>query len=444
MIVIENPYLVEDEEYAYLKAKINVSEDTSSAYMELEKELPKTHWRFYENYPPIEWKTDKGDLWFSVPKKYAEYLCPERSDAFVVAMLWYAIQTHSDIECAAPLSEKLYFGITELLMPAVCKGKYKPIHIIAETRNENLNKGKAVGTGMSCGVDSIYSLEKYTSSDIPESYKLTCLTYFNMGAIFHPNTATNERHSIKDFYDITDKMSEEKIYNANKVAEMANMPLISMKSNLDRDYYRGAYGYTGVYRNCAMVLAAQKFFGRYYCSSAGWPEFFDLSLDEGSEHYETLLCDAFSTESCQFIISDYATRFEKTELISHSKYAMNYLDVCFNFNNCGTCSKCLRTLITLDLLGQIDKFNKVFDVAEYKQNKEKAYVWLLETKDLDMRDDNAVFARDIYDVAKSQNAIPPKATNLYHKRINKRKIRNCIQAIKSGAKYILIKIHLYK
>ena len=129
-------------------------------------------------------------------------------------------------------------------------------------------------------------------------------------------------------------MSEEKRENARQVAKQVGMPLVYVKSNLDSDYYRGAYGHTGVYRNCAMVLSLQGLFSVYYNSSGGWPGFFDLTLTEGSQHYEALLCQSLSTESLSFILSDYATRVEKTITISDNKLAQQYLDVCFCFNSC--------------------------------------------------------------------------------------------------------------
>jgi hypothetical protein len=157
-----------------------------------------------------------------------------------------------------------------------------------------------------------------------------------MGAIFHPNREEEKEYSLREFYDITDRMSEEKRENARQVASQSGLPLVYVKSNLDRDYYRGAYGHTAVYRNCAMALSLQGLFSVYINSSGGWPGFFDLTLTEGSEHYEELLCSCFSTESLSFILSDYETRVEKTSAIADNELAQKYLDVCFCFNNCGS------------------------------------------------------------------------------------------------------------
>jgi hypothetical protein len=403
MISIGKPYVFRKDGSAFLKAPVRVSEDTATRYMDLEKKLRKVHWRLKENYPPAQWEEKDAGLWFSVPEEYAEGLCCEQADAFVVAMLWYAMQTGSDIRCEAPISEQLAFSIRNFLIPALCKEEkgYRRIRLDCTTTDVPYPTKDKVGTGMSCGVDSLYTLKMY-SEDVPEKFRLTHLAYFNMGAIFHPDD-TRKTYSLEEFYRKTDKMSDEKCENAYQVASRAGLPLIYVQSNLDKDYYRGAYGYTAVYRNCACVLALQGLFGKYYCSSAGWPDYYDPSLSEGSEHYESLLCTALSTESLRFILSDYATRIEKTKALADWDIAQDYLDVCFHFNNCGKCAKCYRTLVTLDILGKVDSFGKVFRVREYRENRKKAYGWLLNTRLGDEKDDNAVFARDIYHLAKEKN-----------------------------------------
>ncbi len=389
---------------AVLIAEVKISDDTSMKYKNLKKNMHKVHWRLEENYPPKEWNEKEFGLWFAVDEKYASYLCYETADAFVTALLWYAMATGSDIVSETKVSEKLLFSINNLLIPALCKESkgYNRISVKAPISREDYNMYSGVGTGMSCGIDSIYTLKKYQNHPI-ETFQLTHLTYFNNGAIFHPNSSKKQKYSLSEFYNVTDSMSKEKINNSLMVANECNLPLVTVESNIDKDFYRGAYGYTAVYRNCACVLSLQKLFKTYFCSSAGWPDYFDLTLSEGSEHYELLLCQCLSTESCNFIISDFETRVFKTKELSTYSAAMNHLDVCFNFENCGHCVKCYRTLITLDLLGNLDNFNKVFDVNKYKSNRNKAYGWLLYARLGNDKDDNAVFARDIYNLAKQKN-----------------------------------------
>ena len=415
MIRINKPFVYDDGKYAYLKAKIEITEDTSTAYLEASKIIKKVHWRTSENYPPVEWLSEDSGLWFAVPVEYKNYLCADRGDAFVVAMLWYAMITGSDIESVAPMSERMVFHITRYLIPALCtqENGYRRIHISGPTTDLPYQNIGGVGTGMSCGIDSFYTLHEYTRDDTPVKYRLTHLCYFNMGAIFHPNTSEDKNYSLKEFYEITDRMSEDKRENARQVAEQSGNSFVYVKSNLDSDYYRGAYGHTGVYRNCAMALSLQGLFSVYYNSSGGWPGYFDLTLTEGSQHYEALLCNCFSTESLSFILSDNVTRVEKTIAIADDKLAQKYLDVCFCFNSCGKCTKCIRTLVTLDIIDKVDQFGKIFDIDYFKKHRAEAYFEILKTKDGDAKSDNAVFAKDLYRLAKQKRKIPKEAIKRY-------------------------------
>lgn len=408
MIRIGHPYVFVDGDYAFLKAPISISTDTSDAYIRASRRIKKVHWRVSENYPPIEWEENGAGLWFSVPVEFKDYLCIGRSDAFVVAFLWYAMVTGSDIESEAPMSEKMVFSIKHYLIPALCTAEngYRRINILGPTTNVPYPNSGGVGTGMSCGVDSFYSLQVYSQESIPLSFRLTHLTYFNMGAIFHPNRSEKKEYSLEEFYETTDRMSDEKRENARQVSEKSGLPLVYVKSNLDKDYYRGAYGHTGVYRNCAMALSVQGLFSVYYNSSGGWPGYFDLTLTEGSQHYEALLCTCLSTESLSFFLSDYATRVEKTIAIADNELAQKYLDVCFCFNNCGRCSKCFRTLVTLEIIGKLDKFSQVFDIQQFKKERSEAYYQILKVKDGDAKNDESVFAKDLYRLALLNNCIP--------------------------------------
>lgn len=444
MITIGKPYIYEDGEYAYLKAPIRITKDTSKAYMALQDTFKRVHWRLYENYPPVEWQSDDSGLWFAVPKEYEPYLCADRGDAFVVALIWYAMVTGSDIKSEVSVSSQLAFSIQHLLIPALMKeekGYSRHINLICETTTDIYSNNVGVGTGMSCGVDSLYTMQLYSNDNMPSEYKLTHLAYFNMGAIFHPDRATKIVYSMKEFYETTDRMSELKRENAQQVANLAHLPLLYIKSNMDSDYFRGAYGDTAVYRNCACVLALSKLFGKYYCSSAGWPEYFNLNLDQGSEHYESLLCTAFSTENTQFILSDYDSRLYKTIALADNEMAQMYLDVCFRFNSCGTCAKCYRTLVTLDVIGKLDNFKSVFDVEKFRQNRVDAYAWLLRTKDGNINDDNVVFAIDIFNYAMSHNfEIPREAFGKYYEWKNRNTIFGKLKSsVKKVARHLLSK-----
>jgi len=66
-----------------------------------------------------------NNVWFEVDKKYGKYLCYERSDAFVIGVLNYAMRNGHDIKCETPMGEELKYQITTYLIDAVFKGSKK-------------------------------------------------------------------------------------------------------------------------------------------------------------------------------------------------------------------------------------------------------------------------------------------------------------------------------
>ena len=70
MIRIGQPFVYDEGEYAYLKAKIEISDGIAAAYLAASKVIKKVHWRTSENYPPVEWLNDNSGLWFAVPIEY--------------------------------------------------------------------------------------------------------------------------------------------------------------------------------------------------------------------------------------------------------------------------------------------------------------------------------------------------------------------------------------
>ena len=55
-------------------------------------------------------KTDK--LWYEVENKFEKYLCYERADCFLVAILLFAMEHKEDIKIlGTPVTSKLFFNI---------------------------------------------------------------------------------------------------------------------------------------------------------------------------------------------------------------------------------------------------------------------------------------------------------------------------------------------
>lgn len=64
---------------------------------------------------------NRNTIWFEVRREYGEYLCWERSDAFVIGLLNYAMRNGHDITCEAPMGEDLHYQITTYLIEAIAK-----------------------------------------------------------------------------------------------------------------------------------------------------------------------------------------------------------------------------------------------------------------------------------------------------------------------------------
>ena len=68
---------------------------------------------------PITLEGKRQEAWFSVETQYGQYLVDDRLDAFVVGFLTTAMRLGEDIVCQAPISRRLYYQLTEYLIPAM-------------------------------------------------------------------------------------------------------------------------------------------------------------------------------------------------------------------------------------------------------------------------------------------------------------------------------------
>ena len=309
-------------------------------------------------------------IWFEVDKKYGEYLCTERSDAYVIGLLNYALRNHEDIECEVPVTDELLYNINTILIPSLVKYAKSFVKIeVRAPKAEPLKKGFAVGTGCSCGVDSFSSIVRHIESDY-RSLDITHLCLNNVGAF-------NECYENYG----PEKVKEERYKITRDVAKELNLDLIETDSNfasvIPQNHFR-----THTYSSTFAIYMLQKLWKVYYYASSGH-DFNEFSLNDNDENsaalYELLSLQCFSIDGLK-IYSDCGemTRMEKLKSIVDFPVAHKYLHVCLKQpTNCtSSCSKCKRTLLSLEALGKLDSFNQVFDVDYYKNNKKDYYKWL--------------------------------------------------------------------
>lgn len=333
--------------------------------------------------PRVEWMTDRArlvtridspqypeprDLWFEVDREYGKFLCSERSDAFLVGMLRYAMSFGYDIHCESPISEELLYNVRTYLIPAlskVCDAIY-PVKIEAPLAEGTLPSAGAVGTGISCGIDSLHVLCHHAASEYP-SMKLTHLVLNNVGA-----------------YQEGSKQFSWQVRHAQALADEYGFTLVRTNSNYVDAFPANHQGlrWTHTYANAFCVLALQKFWRTFYYGSSGYDlSGFSLNKVEKGDCalYDLLSLQVFSTRGLSFFSEGAAkTRFEKTIDVANYVPAKKYLHVCTRDDGpcCNTCEKCCRTIMTLDAIGKLDEFKAIFDVAYYRRNRAWYLNWM--------------------------------------------------------------------
>jgi len=309
-------------------------------------------------------------LWFEVSSEYEKYLCYERSDAFLVGTLPWAMRNNHDITCVAPVTEELLYNLNHHLLPILSKTDKKcyPTRIIAPITSTVLENHGGVGTGMSCGVDSFHAVLSHYKTE-NESPSLTHLCINNTGSF--------EAGGNYIGYGV-DKSRQEVYDRARKVAELLGLPLIESDSNI-YDVFKifvNAHTYTSIFA----ALCLQKLWKTYFFGSGF--EYSDFSLEnhlnKDTAWYDLLLLNCFSTRSLRFY-SDGAckNRIEKTVFISDFPIVQKYLHVChWKGYNCGVCRKCRRTMMQLDIYGKLDDFAESFPITYYRENFNSYLLWL--------------------------------------------------------------------
>ena len=291
-------------------------------------------------------------LWFGVEEAQEEYLCAQRSDAFVMALLLTAMRGGHDMECVTPMSERLHYQLENFLIPSlVAAGKqYRPMKIHAPLTSEKVANKGAVGTAFSGGVDSLYTVMTH-GKDSP--YPLTHVTNFNLGVFEGPG-----------YHQAFQKACA----NAKTFAHEMGLAFVGLDSNIYEvlpERYLDVFSF----RLLAGALALQGLCSVYlFSSSHDFGHFqFDLRV---SSTFDLLNVHCTQTESMTVYSAGGArTRNEKIRALKDWAPAHRWLHFCIfgtpGTKNCGKCKKCNRDMTALYALGAIDKFGAVIDLPAF-------------------------------------------------------------------------------
>ena len=160
-------------------------------------------------------------IWYEVDKNYSKFLCNELSDSFLISIIYYAMTSGQDIYCDAPVTEALLHNINEIIIPVLVANdnKLERIRVISSVYMHSI-EGEEVGTGISLGVDSMYTISQYINSQYYIS-KLSYLLNVNMVGIIG---------TYEDGY--TSDTLNEHHQNVLKAAKELKLPIIFMDSNI--------------------------------------------------------------------------------------------------------------------------------------------------------------------------------------------------------------------
>ena len=315
------------------------------------------------------------ELWLEVDRRYGEFLCFERSDAFVVALFHWAVSRGHDIRCEAPVTRELYYKINDEFSPmvALTNRGTRQIRLTAPLAGAIPKvKGpkKFAGASGSCGIDALWSLKMnlHESGCSDDSLDITHLVCMQLHVPNDDDTPETCRQTFDAICANAKSLCKEieRMYNRE-------LEVIEVRSNFDNQCLPGLTATKFVsYGPAFAAYALQKLFSCYYLSSGYSIREFNLKdefVHGESAAYELILCPFYSIGEMQLLSSGSSrTRIQKVEDICDWEPAFKHLSVCMRnvsgrrLNCTSLCTKCPRTILEIMAVGELEKFGAVFDV----------------------------------------------------------------------------------
>ncbi|MCL1987542.1 MAG: DUF5082 domain-containing protein [Firmicutes bacterium] len=321
---------------------------------------------------PVEVDETNFDVYVEVENQHQKYFVTDRADAILIGIVHMAMRQNHDIYSELPITGELLYNLNNILIPMLTK--YDPtltkIKINASPINEPVQNFGGVGTGLSIGADGLTTITQYHNHPI-ESMRLTHFLCFSNGAF--------GGYFQESGWDLQASLIYEKDLN---LAKDLGLPVIMVNTNLSK-LVRLKTDLWGNFLSSHYIFSVGKLFQKYYYSSSAWDYSQFMLYTTGnfdSDHYSLLFNKCVNTNKNVTILSGGGelTRFEKMVMISKNPLAKKYLHSCLmQAFNCGQCSKCRRNLLALDALNLLDEFAEVFDIEQYRHNREEYIHYLI-------------------------------------------------------------------
>lgn len=294
---------------------------------------------------------------------YKDKFCTERADAFLVAILPH-LMAHSKREkptqvyTELPISEKLYYNLTEIYLPALVNFTdiYNPIELHTEISDEEIENEGAVGTGISGGVDSFYTLVTHVGHKCKD-YALTHGVYINF------NAANNFKGDIFTRND------------PEIICKKYGIKYMYLESNF-LSLYGKVTDVTNIFMVTSVALAMQKLFKVYLISGAY--DFSHFAWDaHNASNFDIVSVNCLGTENLDFVLTGCdRKRVDKVKRIADDPIVKKHLFICstpVHDKNCSRCAKCTQTMLEYYVNGDREKAKYLFNWKYFDRNP--AYYW---------------------------------------------------------------------
>ena len=354
-------------------------------------------------------------MYFEVDDEYKTYLCEDNANAFLVALLPFIVKHNYNVIVKDKISSRLYYQITTYLLPLLCESfNKKPINITCDLTDKKYN-GKAVGTSISCGVDSFYTLFKHNNLK-DKTKNITHLCFFNAGS-----NGDFGGEEARELY-------KKRVNKIERFCKKYKYPLIKVDSNMN-ELIMMRHEKRHTFTTLACVYVFEKLFNTYYFPSG--LSFNNSHIDEiDTAYYDILNVECLSNENILFYCSGLeVTRMKKIEFISNFKETYKWLNVCVGTKewcNCTKCHKCLRTITALESIKKLDNYSSVFDLGYYYKNRKKLLSNLIRENRNRLE---GVFSKEIINSYKKNNVKIPFISYILSYRITKKNIKDFIKKI---------------
>ena len=165
-------------------------------------------------------------IWFATQAENKAMLSAENYDPFFLVPLYLAMYHKQDLHICGKVSKRLYKNVMSYIQVILCEfsNRLSKVNVIVDGFLDAClvaeGGGDIIGTGISCGVDSLCTIYDHFIREDDKDYKINALFLFNCGThgdFENPNTF---------------KLYEERYRLNKKAADELCLPVYLVNSNL--------------------------------------------------------------------------------------------------------------------------------------------------------------------------------------------------------------------